>query len=157
MARVPEAELARIKAEVSVARLVEGCGVELRRQGSDLVGRCPFHEDATPSLVVTPAKNLWHCLGACERGGGPIDWVIAAQGVSFRHAVELLRTDAAALGVLASTAGTRWVDRSGPVSKSSTVKLPVLASSSTADQDLLTTVLAFYADTSPPPPRPWSF
>jgi DNA primase len=59
VARIPEQELARLKAEVSVARLVEGCGIELRRQGADLVGRCPFHEDSTPSLMVTPGKNLW--------------------------------------------------------------------------------------------------
>ncbi len=54
------------------------------------MGRCPFHEDDTASLVVTPAKNLWHCFG-CGIGGGPIDWVMKSRGVSFRHAVELLR------------------------------------------------------------------
>lgn len=41
MARIPDAELMRLKAEVAVACLVEGCGVELRPQGQDLVGRCP--------------------------------------------------------------------------------------------------------------------
>ncbi len=76
MARVPEHELARIKAEVSLVRLVESAGVVLKKQGKDRVGRCPFHDDRTPSLVVTPAKNLWHCLGACARGGGPVDWVM---------------------------------------------------------------------------------
>lgn len=40
---------------------------------------------------MTPAKNLWHCFG-CGAGGGPIDWVIKKNGVSFRHAVELLRS-----------------------------------------------------------------
>ena len=107
MARIPKAELARLKAEVSVQRLVEGCGVELRRQGADLVGNCPFHEDSSPSLVVTPAKNLWHCLGACARGGGPIDWVMTAQGVSFRHAVELLREASPALAVVRLPPATR--------------------------------------------------
>jgi DNA primase len=97
MARVSDDVLARIKAEVSLARLVEGCGVELRAQGQDLVGRCPFHDDDSPSLVVSPGKNLWHCLGACQAGGSVVDWVMRAQGVSFRHAVELLRTDAVAL------------------------------------------------------------
>lgn len=63
VARIPDAELARLKAEVSVQRLVEGCGVVLRKQGGDLVGACPFHDDSSPSLVVTPGKNLWHCLG----------------------------------------------------------------------------------------------
>lgn len=42
MARTPDAELARLKAEVSVQRLAEGCGAQLRKQGSDLVGACPF-------------------------------------------------------------------------------------------------------------------
>ncbi len=91
MARVAEAEVERLKAEVSLVSLVQTYGVELRKAGADLVGRCPFHEDRTPSLVVTPARNLWHCLGACQAGGSVVDWVMRSQGVSFRHAVELLR------------------------------------------------------------------
>lgn len=63
------------------------------RHGADLIGRCPFHDDKTPSLVITPGKNLWHCLGACQTGGTVIDWVMRAEGVSFRHAVELLEND----------------------------------------------------------------
>ena len=90
MARIPDAELERLKAEVSVERLVEASGVELKPAGKDLLGRCPFHDDREASLVVTPAKNLWHCF-ACQIGGGPIDWVMKTKGVSFRHAVELLR------------------------------------------------------------------
>ena len=35
-------------------------------------------------------KNVWHCKGACGRGGDVIEWVMRAEGVSFRHAVELL-------------------------------------------------------------------
>jgi DNA primase len=90
MARIPEQEIERLKAEVSVERLVEAGGVELKRGGKDLIGRCPFHADETASLVVTPGKNLWHCFG-CGIGGGPIDWVIKLRGISFRHAVEQLR------------------------------------------------------------------
>ncbi len=92
MARIPQAEIERLKIEISVERLVESSGVALRRAGKDFLGRCPFHDDAEASLVVTPAKNLWHCFG-CQVGGGPIDWVMKSQGVSFRHAVELLRND----------------------------------------------------------------
>ncbi|MBA2672615.1 MAG: toprim domain-containing protein, partial [Ramlibacter sp.] len=95
MARIPEAEIERIKSEVSVQRLVEAADIELKRVGRDLAARCPFHEnDDTPSFKVTPAKNLWHCLG-CNAGGGPIDWVMKAKGLSFRHAVELLKADPA--------------------------------------------------------------
>ena len=94
MARIPEAEIERLKEAVPVERLVEASGIDLKKGGKDLLGRCPFHEDDTASLVVTPGKNLWHCFG-CGVGGGPIDWVMKRQGVSLRHAVELLRTDVA--------------------------------------------------------------
>jgi len=90
MPRIPASELERLKAEVSVEQLVRAHGIELAKSGRDWLGRCPFHEDTTPSLVVTPAKNLWHCFG-CGVGGGPVDWTMKASGVSFRHAVELLR------------------------------------------------------------------
>ena len=93
MARIPEHEVERLKREVSVQRLAEARGIKLTRHGADLLGKCPFHNDRTPSLVITPAKNLWHCLGACNAGGTCIDWVMRANGVSFRHAVELLRAD----------------------------------------------------------------
>jgi len=90
MARIPDAEIERLREEVSVLRLVEEAGVALEKRGKDQAGRCPFHEDDTASLIVTPAKNLWHCFG-CNAGGGPIDLVMKRRGVSFRHAVELLR------------------------------------------------------------------
>jgi DNA primase len=83
MARVSEVELERMKAEISLEALVKRSGVELRKVGNDLHGRCPFHDDAEPSLVVTPAKNLWHCLGECQTGGSVIDWVMRAQGVTI--------------------------------------------------------------------------
>ena len=93
MARVPESVLEQLKAKVSVERLAEGAGVVLKPHGKDRIGLCPFHDDREPSLVITPGKNLWHCLGACQAGGTVIDWVMKAEGVSFRHAVELLQND----------------------------------------------------------------
>ena len=92
MARIPESELERLKAEISLVRLVEARGIALAKQGKDWMARCPFHDEATPSLVVSPGKNLFHCFG-CGAAGGPIDWVMRFDGVSFRHAVELLRHD----------------------------------------------------------------
>ena len=93
MARIPDELLQRIREEVPIERLAEAKGIALRRHGADLIGLCAFHDDREPSLVLTPAKNLWHCLGACQTGGSPIDWVMKAEGVSFRHAVEILRAE----------------------------------------------------------------
>ena len=90
MARIPDAELERLKREVSLARLIEGQGHRLIAQGKDLACRCPWHEgDDTPSCIVSPKMNLWHCFG-CNAGGTVIDWVMRAHKVSFRHACELL-------------------------------------------------------------------
>jgi DNA primase len=73
MARIPESEVERLRRDISLERLVEAKGIELKRHGSNLVGLCPFHEDRSPSLVITPDKNLWHCLGACQAGGSVVD------------------------------------------------------------------------------------
>jgi DNA primase len=136
MARIPEEVIERLKEEVSLQRLVELAGVELRRQGKDLVGLCPFHEERTGSLVISPEKNLWHCMGACQAGGSVIDWVMRAEGVSFRHAVELLRD-----GVAPSAL-------SGPrVTRSTVAKLPSPLPIGAGERELLERVVGFYAQT----------
>ena len=93
MARIPKHEIERLKAEVSIERLAQAHGIALTRHGKDLHGLCPFHADQGPSLVISPDKNLWHCLGACNTGGSVIDWIIKVHGVSFRHACEILTSD----------------------------------------------------------------
>jgi len=135
MARIPEAEIERLKTEVALERLVEASGVELKRAGKDLVGLCPFHEDKGPSLVVSPAKNLWHCLGACQMGGTVIDWVMRMNGVSFRHAVELLRANPSL------AAGSR------PVKQGTVRKLPAPVAPDADDQALLNQVIGYYHET----------
>ncbi len=73
MARIPTQELDWLKQAISLQRLAEGRGISLKRHGPDLIGLCPFHDDKEPSLVITPDKNFWHCLGACQSGGSVID------------------------------------------------------------------------------------
>ena len=91
MARIPESEIEQLKSSVDIVGLIQSKGIELKKHGKDLVGKCPFHNDKTPSLVVTPNKGLWHCMGACQMGGSVIDWVMKSEGLSFRHAVSVLQ------------------------------------------------------------------
>jgi DNA primase catalytic core len=137
MARIPEGEMARLKREVSLERLAEARGVKLKRHGADLIGLCPFHEDHSPSLVISPQKNLWNCLGACGKGGSVIDWVMRAEGISFRHAVELLKQENLPL---AAQPGP-------PPKKSTTVKLPPLTERTIDDKRLLESVVQHYHET----------
>lgn len=132
MACIPDDELQRLKQTVALERLAESRGIVLKRHGADLIGLCPFHDDHEPSLVISPEKNLWHCLGACQTGGTVIDWVMKAEGVSFRHAVELLRND---LPLAAASI---------PVKRSTVTKLPVPLDHTAEDQALLRQVVDYY-------------
>jgi len=137
MARIPDEEIERLKKEIAIERLVRGFGIELKRTGANMVGRCPFHDDHTPSLIVTPETNLWSCKGKCNMGGSTIDWVMKTQGVSFRHAAELLRAEHPSLA-----AGTGRVVR-----QATTAKLPSPIAQDADDQQTLRDVVRFYHDT----------
>ena len=136
MPRIPEAELEEIKRGTDLAALVRAKGIELRPHGTGhLAGKCPFHDDATPSLIVTPEKNLFHCLG-CGAGGTVIDFVMRHDGLSFRHAVEVLRSGQAS-ALVATTAPT----------KHSTVrKLPPPVAYDADDQTLMAQVIDYYQE-----------
>ena len=97
MARIPDEDITRIKRETDLAALVRSRGIALRKHGSkDLIGRCPFHEDNhSPNFIVTPSKGLYHCM-ACGAAGNAIQFVENFDGVSFRHAFELLNGGKAA-------------------------------------------------------------
>ncbi|WP_426000730.1 CHC2 zinc finger domain-containing protein [Caulobacter sp. DWR1-3-2b1] len=131
MARIPDSEIERLKVESDLVGIVAASGVKLEKRGADHVGCCPFHDDKTPSLVISPDKNLWRCFGACDVGGDPIAWVMRREAVSFRHAVELLKGDYAP-------------DPSAPAKTRSTVaKLAPLATPA-EDAALLGEVASFY-------------
>lgn len=141
MARIADGEIERLKTEVSLVRLVEARGVELKKHGKDWLGRCPFHDDKTPSLVVTPSSNLWHCLGACNVGGSVIDWVMKVEGISFRHAVELLKADHLPSLVAESDNPIK------PVKQSTVRKLDAPLSANADEQTALKNVMEFYHET----------
>ena len=144
MARISEAEIERLKSGISLQRLAEARGVRLKRHGADLLGLCPFHDDREPSLVISPEKNLWHCLGACQAGGTVIDWVMRAEAVSFRYAVELLRTEHSTL-----VAGSNAPANTKPVKKSTVQKLPTLTVPEQAhdDAEIFEHVVSYYQET----------
>ncbi|MDE3032069.1 MAG: toprim domain-containing protein [Acidobacteriota bacterium] len=132
MARIPDADLERLKAEVSVERLVEASGITLTKSGKDRLGKCPFHEDREASLAVTPEKNLWHCFG-CGAAGGPIDWVMRTENISFRHAAELLRRE--------------FVPSVNSPSPRTTRAIPAPVAFDADDQALLNQTVSYYHDT----------
>jgi DNA primase len=134
--RAPDETVERIKREISVQRLVEARGIQLKRVGKNLVGLCPFHKEQKPSLTVTPSTNKWRCFG-CGKGGTVFDWVMHTEGISFSHALQLLRRDLVPVN-----------PNAGPPVKISTVpKLPPLISQTNDDKKLLEIVVSYYHKT----------
>jgi DNA primase catalytic core len=123
MPMIPDDELERIKRETDLAAVIRARGVELKPAGGDLVGLCPFHADHDPSMRVTPGKGLWRCM-SCGATGNVIQFIQKFDGVSFRHAYELLKT-----GKLSALSGPAT---GAPIKKST---VPRLASPLTADAD----------------------
>ena len=68
---------------------VVGSYVALKRQGSNLFGLCPFHNEKTPSFSVAPDKQIYHCFG-CKKGGGVINFIMEEENLSFPDAVRFL-------------------------------------------------------------------
>ena len=93
MARFTDSQLKELKTNISLVSLINSQGYDLKPQGKDHIMCCPFHDDKTPSLKVSIQKNVYNCFG-CGASGTVIDWVMQTQGVSFRHACEILADDA---------------------------------------------------------------
>lgn len=80
--------VAEIKGRIPVADVV-GETVQLRKAGTTLKGLCPFHGEKTPSFVVTPARDTWHCFG-CGKHGDIFTFVMERDGVGFPEALRQL-------------------------------------------------------------------
>ena len=63
--------------------------VNLRRQGKNLVGLCPFHNEKTPSFFLYPESNSFYCFG-CNKGGDVITFVMGVENLDFSEAVKFL-------------------------------------------------------------------
>ena len=66
---------------------VIGTYVPLTKAGRNYKGLCPFHSEKTPSFIVFPETQTWHCFGACGTGGDMFGFVMRRENVDFEGAV----------------------------------------------------------------------
>ncbi|MDE2745865.1 MAG: DNA primase [Chloroflexota bacterium] len=78
-----------VKAKIDIVDLI-AAEVPLKRSGSTFKAPCPFHAEKTPSFIVNPDRQTWHCFGACSEGGDAFSWEMKRHNVDFREALQRL-------------------------------------------------------------------
>ncbi|MEO0973588.1 MAG: DNA primase [Pseudomonadota bacterium] len=86
--RIPQAFIDELLARTDLVELI-GRRVQLQRAGHEHKGRCPFHEEKTPSFYVSPVKQFYHCFG-CSAHGTAIDFLMQHDHMGFLDAIDEL-------------------------------------------------------------------
>lgn len=89
--RIPDEVVEQIRNSVDIVDVISEY-VQLKKQGRNYFGLCPFHGESTPSFSVSPEKQIYHCFG-CGAGGNAISFLMNIEGVSFFDAVKKLSTN----------------------------------------------------------------
>jgi DNA primase len=86
--RIPENILEDILSRVDIAEVISGY-IPLKRAGRNFRALCPFHHEKTPSFMVSPDRQIYHCFG-CGKGGNAFNFLMEYERLEFPEAVEIL-------------------------------------------------------------------
>ena len=91
MQMIEEASIERLKTSIDIVDVV-GSYIELKKSGANFKANCPFHGEKTPSFVVSPQKQIFHCFG-CGVGGDSVKFVMEIEKLSYPEAIEKLASN----------------------------------------------------------------
>jgi DNA primase len=103
---IPDKIIEDIRDRTDIVQVIGGL-LDLRKAGRNFKAHCPFHSEKTPSFMVSPQKQIYHCFG-CGKGGNVFHFLMEYEGISFVEAVDRLGKD---LGVDISRYLSRREDR----------------------------------------------
>lgn len=86
--RIPQAVIDQLLSSTDIIDLIDSY-VPLKKLGANYKACCPFHEENSPSFVVSPQKQIFHCFG-CGVGGNALSFLMSYDNLSFFEALELL-------------------------------------------------------------------
>lgn len=98
-----------IKERIDLVEFISGY-VPLKKAGRTYKGICPFHAEKTPSFVVFPHTQTWHCFGACGTGGDIFSFLMRREGLDFSEALRQL-AQRAGISLAPATPATEASDR----------------------------------------------
>ena len=90
MALIPDDALESIRSRVDIVELVRDYVPQLLRAGRTFKARCPFHQERTPSFIVTPERQTFHCFG-CRAHGDTLAFLMKIENLTFREALQVMR------------------------------------------------------------------
>jgi len=85
---IEESSIERLRTSIDIVDVI-GSYIELKKSGANFKANCPFHGEKTPSFVVSPQKQIFHCFG-CGIGGDSIKFVMEFEKLNYPEAIEKL-------------------------------------------------------------------
>ena len=84
----PDETVEEVRSRTDIVGLISSC-INLKKQGANYVGLCPFHNEKTPSFSVSPAKQMYYCFG-CGAGGNVFTFAMEYDNLTFPEAIQML-------------------------------------------------------------------
>lgn len=85
---IPDKFIEEIQSRIDIVDIISGY-LPLKKTGRNFKACCPFHSEKTPSFIVSPQKQIFHCFG-CGQGGGVFQFLMQIEKISFPEAVEMM-------------------------------------------------------------------